>query len=228
MALKYDFNRIALMWRPGKGQRRICVGYISIPKSGEGLRFEYDDDGIKLAKLADANFNGYPGLPLNCNNQFSSLQISEVFFGRLINNNRNDVNDFYDFWLVDKKRVNDSLYVLAQTQGLSLSDMFEFVPQYFGSHKPSFITDIAGLSNSEFDLSTLSIGDILDFTKEVENKFDSNAVYVSFKGKKIGYIKKGHNSIFNKKNTRGIKLSVWSFTDLPGFEKLYVRVDIKY
>lgn len=227
MATKYDFTRIALMWRSGRGQRRICIGYITVPKNGDGLSFEYSEKGVSDAKKVDANFMGYPGLPIG-NNSFSSLQISEVFFGRLINNSRNDVNEFYDFWLVNKERINDPLYILAQTQGLSFSDMFEFVPQYYSSHKPSFITDIAGLSNSDFDLSSLSIGDSLDFTRETDNEYDSNAVYVSFKGKKIGYIKKGHNSIFNRKNTKGIKLSVWSFTDLPGFEKLYVRIDIKY
>ena len=227
MALKYDFNRIALMWRPEKGQRRICIGYITIPKNGNGLRFEYFDRGVEDAKKVDSNFNGYPGLPLNADKQFSSLQVSEVFFGRLINQSRNDADDFYDFWLVDRSRVGDSLYVLAQTQGLSFTDMFEFVPQYFSSHKPSFITDIAGLSKIDFDLARLSVGDTLEFTRETNNSFDSNAVIVSYKGEKIGYIKKGHNSVFNRKNTSGIKLSVWSYTDLPGFEKLYVRVDIR-
>lgn len=226
MALKYDFTRIALMWRPEKGHRRICIGYITIPKNGNDIRFEYSDSGVTEAQKVDSNFNGYPGLPLNNNNKFSPLQISEVFFGRLINQSRNDADDFYDFWLVDKERVGDSLYVLAQTQGLSFTDMFEFVPQYFSSHKPSFITDIAGLSKSDFDLSKLSIGDLLEFTRETNNSFDPNAVYVSFKGEKIGYIKKGHNSVFNRKNTSRIKLTVWSYTNLAGFEKLYVRVDI--
>lgn len=226
MANIYDFTRIALMWRPGKGHRRICIGYITVPKNGEGIHFMYDNSGVAQAIEADANFCGYPGLPID-SQQFSSLQVSEVFFGRLINNSRNDVNDFYDFWLVDKRRVHDSLYVLAQTQGLSFTDMFEFVPQYFSSHKPSFITDLAGLSKNNFDLSKLSFGDELSFKKEPENPVDPNAVMVCFKGEKIGYIKKGHNSIFKRKNISGIKLTVWSCIKVPGFEKLYVRVDVK-
>ncbi len=105
--------------------------------------------------------------------------------------------------------------------------MFEFVPQYFQSHRPSFITDIAGISKYEFDLSSLNVGDELTFTLERDNPYDSNAVYVSHNGKKIGYIKKGHNTVFNRKNIKGIRVSVWSITNLPGFEKLYARVDIK-
>lgn len=226
MATKYNFTRIALMWRPEKGHRRICVGILSVPKNGVGLTFAYNDKGINEAKEIDPNFEGYPGLPLTATN-ISSAQISEVFFGRLINNARNDVEDFYNFWLVDKSKTDDPLYILAQTQGLSASDMFEFVPQYFQSHRPSFITDIAGISKYDFDLSQLSEGDILTFTQEKDNKFDPNAVYVSFNGNKIGYIKKGHNTVFNRKNTKSIKVSVWSVINISGFEKLYARVDIK-
>lgn len=226
MATKYDFTRIALMWRPEKGHRRICIGILSVPKNGERLTFEYNDKGVAEAKAIDPNFEGYPGLPLTATN-LSSSQISEVFFGRLINNTRNDVEDFYDFWLVDRSKTEDPLYILAQTQGLSASDMFEFIPQYFQSHKPSFITDIAGISKYNFDLTQLSVGDILTFTQEKNNTFDPNAVYLSFNGNKIGYIKKGHNTVFNRKNTKGIKVSVWSVTNVPGYEKLYARVDIK-
>lgn len=225
MATKYDFTRIALMWRPKKGQRRICVGMLLVPKDGNGLTFEYSEAGVNEAKKVDSNFSGYPGLPLNAKN--SPAQVAEVFFGRLINKSRNDAVDFYDFWLVDKSKIDDPLYILAQTQGLSASDMFEFVPQYFQSHRPSFITDIAGISKYEFDLSSLNVGDELTFTLERDNPYDSNAVYVSHNGKKIGYIKKGHNTVFNRKNIKGIRVSVWSITNLPGFEKLYVRVDIK-
>lgn len=227
MAAKYDFNKISLMWRPAKGIRRIQIGMLSVSKDGETINFTYNQEGVSEAKKLDANFCGFPGLPLE-SSSYCGQQVKEVFFGRLINNARNDADDFYDFWLVDKKRLDDSLYILAQTQGLSFLDMFEFVPQYFSSHKPSFITDIAGLSKSEYDLTKLKVGDTLDFTKETNNTFDRNAVYVSFNGEKIGYIKRGHNSIFSRKNTSGIKLSVWSVTSLSGFEKLYVRIDIQY
>lgn len=214
------------MWRPGKGNRRICVGIISVLKNGEGISFKYSPEGVESARKVDSNFNGYPGLPIS-SNAFPSERVSEVLFGRLINNTRNDVSDFYNFWLVDQSRINDQLYILAQTQGLSATDMFEFVPQYFNSHRPSFITDIAGISQCGFDLSLLKISDNLSFTQEKDNEFDSNAVYVSFKGKKIGYIKKGHNMVFGKKSSKNITLTVWSITNVPGFQKLYVKVDIK-
>lgn len=227
MGTKYEFNKITLMWRPGRGFQRISIGILYPPKKGEKIRFEYNPEGIMQAKEVDPNFSGYPGLPIEQSN-FPAEQIEELFFRRLMNNSRNDIGEFYDFWIVDRNRIDDPLYLLAQTQGLKLEDMFEFIPQYFSSHRNSFITDIAGLSKIKFDLSTLHIGDVLSFEKEKDNPKDSKAVSVSFKGKKLGYIKRGHNMVFDRKNVQGIKLYVWSLNNLPGFEKLYAKVDIKY
>lgn len=225
MANRYDFTRISLMWRISKGHRRICIGEIIVPRSGHGISFKYFEQGIIDAKKEDPSFCGYPGIPIKTN-EITSEQLEEVFFNRLINNSRNDTMDFYDFWLVDKSKIEDKLYVLAQTQGLSIGDTFEFVPHFFCSHKPSFITDIAGLSHSQFELSSLKKGDKLTFVRETDNPHDKNAVYVSLNSIKIGYIKQGHNMVFNKKNSKKIKVSVWNVIAVPGFEKLYVRIDI--
>lgn len=227
MTNRYDFTQIFLMWRLAKGHRRICIGVLSVPRNAEkGISFKYLEDGIKEAQKEDPSFCGYPGIPIEQKN-IPSEQLEEVFYGRLINNSRSDADTLYKFWLVDERRINDKLYVLAQTQGLSINDTFEFVPQFFNNHKPSFITDIAGLSHSQCNLSSLKKGDILTFTREEDNKYDSNAVKISFYGEKIGYIKKGHNTVFSRKHTKGIKVSVWDVITFPGFEKLYVRIDIK-
>lgn len=222
---KYEFNSITLMWRPGKGSRRIAIGSLSKDKVNGALKFEYSQNGIDEAKKVDSHFVGYPGLPIDSLNFESSL-LEEIFFSRLINTERNDARQLLDFWLVDPLRYSDKYYLLAQTQGLSFSDTFEFVPRYFKSHKNSFITDIAGLSRIPYDLSKLHIGDKLQFVLEPENEYDPNAVYVSHNMEKIGYIKQGHNTVFNRTNLLRIKLTVWSIVSIGDINKLYVRVDI--
>lgn len=222
---KYEFNSITLMWRSGKGSRRIAIGSLSKDKVNGALKFEYSQDGINEAKKIDSHFAGYPGLPIDSSNFESSL-LEEIFFSRLINTERNDARQLLDFWLVDPLRYSDKYYLLAQTQGLSFSDTFEFVPRYFKSHKNSFITDIAGLSRIPYDLSKLHIGDKLQFILEPENEYDPNAVYVSHNMEKIGYIKQGHNTVFNRTNILKIKLTVWSIVSIGDINKLYVRVDI--
>lgn len=223
--VKYDFGKILLMWRPSNGERRIIIGAISINKQTKELSFSYKQEGIDQAKKIACSFHGYPGLPLE-QTHFSSEQLKEVFFCRLFDVNRNDADEFLDFWLVDRNRLSDNIYLLAQTQGLSFSDMFEFIPQYYVSSRTSFITDIAGLSKSSFDISKLKKGDELDFKKETDNQFDKNAIIVTFGNEKIGYIKKGHNTIFGKKDKRKIKLEVWESLPLFDPQKLYIKVCI--
>ncbi len=222
---KYEFNSITLMWRPGKGSRRITIGTLTKSKTSGELGFQYSTEGINEARKIDKQFSGYPGLPIETDHFDSSL-LEEVFFSRLINTERNDARQLLDFWLVDPSRYTDKYYLLAQTQGLSFSDTFEFVPRYFKSHKNSFITDVAGLSRIPFDITTLHIGEKLQFTLEPDNEYDSNAVYLSSNGKKIGYIKKGHNSVFNRSNIFKINVIVWSVVSIGEINKLYVKIDI--
>ena len=226
MANKYDFRKISVMWRQARGHSRICIGTIHVSKDGKSLSFQYSHEGIEEAKAIDPNFYGYPGLPITSNN-FPSEQVAEVFLGRLIDSSRKDVDDFYNFWLVDRNKVDDKIYILAQTQGLSITDMFEFVPQYYISHKPSFITDVAGLSRIPFDLTKLKVGDRLSFYLEKNNPKDSDAVVITFKGEKIGYIKKGHNAVFHCKSSNRITLTVWNVITMEGFEKLYLKIDLR-
>ena len=222
---KYEFNSITLVWRPGKGRRRISIGTLTKSKKTGELNFQYIQKGEDEARKVDSQFSGYPGLPIS-SASFESSLLEEVFFSRLINTERNDAKQLLDFWLVDPARYSDKYYLLAQTQGLSFSDTFEFVPRYFKSHKNSFVTDVAGLSQIPFDLSILKVGEKLQFVLEPDNAYDSNAVYLSFNGQKIGYIKKGHNSVFNRTNLFKINVIVWKVVSVGDLNKLYVKIDI--
>ena len=53
-------GNIHLIWRPGKGSRRISVGTIKHSVS-EGTRFQYNQDGIIQAKkIGFVNYEGFP------------------------------------------------------------------------------------------------------------------------------------------------------------------------
>ena len=42
-------GNIHLIWRPGKGSRRISVGTIK-KSASEGIRFQYNQEGVEEAK----------------------------------------------------------------------------------------------------------------------------------------------------------------------------------
>jgi hypothetical protein len=211
------------MWRPRNGERRIKIGIISVSKEG-AFSFTYDSEGVAKAKAQDPNFNGYPGLPVNDGSYSDSNFLKSIFFRRLINLERADRDDLLSFWLLNDENASDGIMLLAFTQGMNMSDMFEFVPQFYSSHKIPFITDIAALSKTNFDLSLLKTGEKLKFVHDVNNPVDKFAIKV-FKGTElIGYIKHGHNQVFAKKSSQNITLTVHKIVNIPPYKKLYVRV----
>ena len=221
--MKYPFKYIMLMWRPRNGERRIKIGVISVSKEG-ALAFSYDSVGVAKAKEQDATFDGYPGLPIVDVAYTDSDFLKSIFFRRLINLERADRDDLLSFWLLNDESASDGIMLLAFTQGMNMSDMFEFVPQFYSSHKTPFITDIAALSKTNFDLSQLSVGEILKFEPDVNNPVDKYAVKVLKGSSLVGYIKQGHNLVFAKKSSKSIRLSVHKIVNIPPYKKLYVKV----
>lgn len=221
--MKYPFKYIMLMWRPRNGERRIKIGVISVSKEGE-LTFAYDSEGVSKAKEQDSSFDGYPGLPIIDRSYSDSDFLKNIFFRRLINLERADRDDLLSFWLLSDESASDGIMLLAFTQGMNMSDMFEFVPQFYSSHKIPFITDIAALSKTNFDLSLLKHGESLKFVHDVNNPVDKYAIKVFRGNDLVGYIKQGHNQVFAKKSSRNILLTVHKIVNLPPYKKLYVKV----
>jgi hypothetical protein len=53
-------GNIHLIWRLGKGSRRISVGTIK-KSASEGIRFQYNQEGVKQAKkLGFVHYEGFP------------------------------------------------------------------------------------------------------------------------------------------------------------------------
>ena len=222
--MAYPFNKIYLMWRLGIGSRRIIIGELSDFKNGN-LKFSYIEDGVNEAiEISDKNFKGYPGLDLS-KPSFDPELIKSLFFSRLVSTKRQDAKELLSFWLVEGNRISDQLYILAKTQGLLPTDNFEFVANYYSNQRCPFVTDIAGLSASDFDLATLEEGNYLSFELEQGNEYDKNAVAVYYKENKIGYIKQGHNIAFKRKDKSKVTIRVHKIIITPKIKKLYVRID---
>ena len=135
-----------------------------------------------------------------------------------------DTKELLDFWEIDPKYKNNSLYMLAMTQGKMQTDSFEFLASFMPANGVCFVTDIAGINYRNFDLGKIKEGTILSFEQEPNNSIDNKAVKVLYKGELIGYIKRGHNEFFYGENSDRIKLCVKSITNIPSYKELYVKV----
>ncbi|GHS96565.1 hypothetical protein FACS189421_01840 [Bacteroidia bacterium] len=194
------FDKIYLSWRVSKGYPRIIIGEI-LPV-GEDVDFKYIKDGLNQAKKYD--FVGYPGLKID---ELEHKNTLNLFSKRLINTDRSDSGELLEFWDIKPEYKDNKLYVLAMTQGMTPTDNFEFLANFKLEQELEFITDIAGLTYSKFDLCRIKKG--TEFTFEKENlKQDEYAVKVLFNKESVGYIKKGHNMVFHEKESNRLKLEV--------------------
>lgn len=222
--MKYPFRKISVMWRSSRGESRVSIGHITVSGNGN-ISFLYDKEGLQEAKRKSPEFSGYPGIPFSESPIEDSDYLKSLFALRLINLEREDRKELLDFWLLDDNLASDPIMLLAMTQGMSMSDMFEFVPSFQreSKNKQAFITDIAGLTITKYDISALKSGDRLQFEKEPDNIKDPFAIIVLYDGNPIGWIKRGHNYLF-KGRKNGIKLTVHKVVNNAVYPKLYVKV----
>jgi hypothetical protein len=188
-------GNIHLIWRPGKGSRRISVG--TIKKSTlEGIRFQYNQEGVEQAKkLGFVHYEGFPDT-----DKVYTENVIEIFGQRLMRSERPDLKDFYDFWNVDLSKKEDKFYMLAFTQGLLPTDNFEFLADFNAVNNLSFVTEITNLSEAQILSDKVSTGDVLRYELEPNNLYDKKAVKVFKEALYLGHIKLVHCKVFHKTN----------------------------
>lgn len=212
--------QIYLVWRKGSGGRRHVIGKIKNNVT-EGVRFEYIKDNIEAAqKEGFIPYESFPDL-----DKVYSENVIDIFGQRLMRSDRGDLRNFYNFWKVDKSKVEDRHYMLAYTQGMLPTDNYEFLADFNPIKGLRFVTEISGLTHFKISSELLEIGDELSYLLEPTNFKDKNAVKV-FKGKlALGYIKQVHNKVFGKsKNT--LKLKVQSIERNGILKRVFVTVEI--
>jgi hypothetical protein len=190
--VKY-FGNISLVWRKGKSFNRIVVGKIKRNVSS-GVTFAYDLDGVSKAK--EEGFSLYEGFP-----QLDKIyheNILQIFGQRIVQSERSDLDDFYDFWKIDKTLKHDLFYMLGFTQGLLPTDNFEFLADFNPIKGLTFVTEIAGLSHHNVSPKLISVGEELQYQRDLDIPEDKSAVSLWKNGVKLGYIKAVHSKVFYK------------------------------
>ncbi|MFV5696859.1 hypothetical protein ACM55H_00695 [Flavobacterium sp. ZT3R17] len=188
-------GNIQLIWRPGKGSRRISVGTIK-KSASEGIRFQYNQEGVEEAKkLGFVHYEGFPDT-----DKIYTENVIEIFGQRLMRSERSDLKDFYDFWNIDLSKKEDKYYMLAFTQGLLPTDNFEFLAHFNPVENLSFVTEITNLLESQIPSDKVAVGDVLRYELEPNNLYDKKAVKVFKDELYLGHIKLIHCNVFHKTN----------------------------
>lgn len=213
-------GNIQLIWRPGKGSRRISVGIIRKNES-DGVRFQYNLLGVEAAKkLGFEHYEGFPDTK-----KIYSENVLQIFGQRLIKSERTDSKDFYDFWNVDVSKAKHKFYMLAFTQGLLPTDNFEFLADFNPVKNLSFITEITNLTESQISSENINIGDFLRYELEPENQYDKNAVKVYKDDLYLGHIKLIHCNVFHK-TKKTFKLQVQGIEKNGVLKRVFVKASL--
>lgn len=212
-------GNIYLIWRPGRGNKRFPVGVIK-KNISTGISFQYIQKNVLEAKkLGFVHYEGFPDLQRKYNEN-----VIEIFGQRIIKSERNDAKDFYNFWGVDPKLVDDKFYMLAYTQGLLPTDNYEFLAEFNPVKGLRFITELTGLSHNKISPDTIQVGDELKYELDRDNRFDKYAVIVLKNKKILGHIKAIHCRVFGK-TRKTLKVTVSKIEKSDVLNRVFLKVE---
>ncbi|PRD46910.1 hypothetical protein [Sphingobacterium haloxyli] len=214
-----EFSKIYLAWRRGKDSRRHIVGLLERSEDNN-VTFQYLPQTKDLVKS-----EGFiPYFEFQDLDKVYDNNVLQIFSHRLIKAERPDISSFYEFWEVNPAEAHDKFYLLGKTQGLTASDNFEFLAEYVYQPKVHFLTDLSGLSYISLPKDTVKKGDFLQYALEEDNKFDQDAVKLSFNGTDIGYIKKIHCRVFHQAPKQSLNVQVKAIEQNAIMRKIFVTV----
>lgn len=216
---KSFIKQIYLVWRKGRGSRRIKVGRI-LRNQTEGVRFMYIDEGIRQSMEQGGGM--YPDFP-NPGTVYKE-NVLRIFSQRLTNDERSDIQKYYDYWEISPKLKDDKYYVLAQTQGLLPSDTFEFIAEYYPVRDLKFTSEICGLTRQNLEPGTLVEGDILRWELEPNNLYDKYAVKLYKGNRELGYVKSIHCNVFHKSKFKRFEVKVKSIEQNEFISRVFISV----
>jgi hypothetical protein len=214
------FGNIYLTWKKGPGSRRIPIAKISNGIT-KGVRFKYLLKNIDLARTEGFSyFAGFSKIDLEY-----SENVLEILGQRITKSERNDLKEFYNFWIIDALKKNDIFYMLGMTQGLLPTDNFEFLADFNPIKDHIFVSEITNLSNSRIPSNFLKIGDELKFRRDPKNSFDNKAVEVYYGQTKLGYLKTIHSRVFYKTNNSP-KITIHHLEKNGFIKRAFVKIQL--
>ncbi len=217
--MKSGIGNIFLSWREGPGHSRIVVGVIKQNETN-GVRFSYIKEGVEEAKKK--GFTYYTDFP-DVNKEYTE-NVLDVFGQRLNKSEREDIQNYYDFWEIDPKYKNDKYYLLAHTQGILATDNFEFLADYSPVRDLRFISEICSLSHLKLPPNSVEEGDFLQWRRDQDNEYDRFAVQV-FKGDTyLGRIKRVHSKVFYKRGGERLKIQVKSVVSNGTLNRVFIKI----
>ena len=182
-------GHIYLSWRPDSESPRILVGVIK-NSATEGVRFTYLADGVLEAlPLGFVPYRGFPD-PI----EVYTKNVLRIFGHRILLAAGSNIDDYFDFWQINRAYKSKPFYMLAYTQGMLADDNFEFLAAFNPKKDFSLVTEVCNLSATHFPAGSISEGDVLSYV----SGRDSDTVKLYKGNVELGDVKPVHSRVFSK------------------------------
>ncbi|MFA5159211.1 MAG: HIRAN domain-containing protein [Candidatus Omnitrophota bacterium] len=194
-------KKIYLVWQEANHSRRYVVG--ELVRKPEGTYIFHYLHGKDLEEAKKRGFSNYPAFP-DLSREYHE-NVIESFSMRLPARSRTDFSELLGYWEIKDEKISD-FDLLSITGGQLPTDCFEFVDPHMEKRPAYFLTELAGFVHclkDDKELRSLVMGSPVELQREPTNRQDACAVKVIYRGKTIGYIKRGHCQTVSEELARG-------------------------
>lgn len=186
----FEPSRLFLVWhhlRDDSPRHRRIVG--EIYKDGSHFYFRYTKatEDFKLAK--EEGFIGFPAFTMNSSEPFKD--VLDVFTKRLPPRKRADFGKYLSQYGLPENFSGSEISLLGYTGARLESDSFELCPDYSEISVPAdLILDISGANYHVTSENLPKEETPVQFERDPENIYDSNAIAIYCNSQLIGYLNK--------------------------------------
>lgn len=232
-------RRAHLVWqRPlelandGSSRDRHAVAELRQLPDGDKVSFRYlDEDSLKTPR--NLGFNGYPGLPFDAEKVDNDRNAIALLRLRLPPSDRTDFGDMLVRFGLPSDWDHTDLSLLAYTGARQVHDSFSVCETFDGFDDPfSYVFDLAGVRHYRQACESLSAGDALEFVRDRENPYDSDAVKIVRPGVSedeatVGYVNRIQAKTVGQWLDNGtIRSEVLRFNGRPDYPRLFVHAEV--
>jgi hypothetical protein len=186
-------SRLLLAWQPPDGpgsdrKRRAVAEIVRGLGGGDEASFRYLRGTPDFEDAISKGFTGYPAFRLD-RDDFQGVMAA--LMRRLPPRSRPDFEIYRDALRISRSASISDFGLLAASEAKLPSDGFSVVDPFDDLRAPAqVLLEIAGYRHNNPDLTPADIGSEVEFLPEPENEHDSNAVRITLRGKKLGYVNK--------------------------------------
>jgi hypothetical protein len=201
-------RRLWLVWQPGEliqPRRRHIVA--EIVRSEENIFFRYLVNTEDFKEAQKDGFLGYPAFKLS--EPVHTTSVLDAFLRRIPPRKRDDFDEYLERYRLPRSFAGSDMALLGYTGAKLPGDGFELCADLEDAVPPfELVFEVAGFRHrSECPVSTLVIGEPVEFRLDPSNRHDSRAVSICKNGKLLGFVSRQHLNEFHRWKARGYSVA---------------------